>query len=153
MAFKKSCNVGKYSLACNAFIVSLYAFISFFGQSTLHLEWQNIVLSLLFTLIYFVIVSIVIDLINTRNKKFQVQIVTSDSRTIDIIMSLFPHAATVVQGKGAYTGLEKQIVFIVVSPHEVNKVATVARQIDAHAFISVVELKTVFGNFFIKPLE
>ena len=98
-------------------------------------------------------VGLIIDTINLRNKKIEMQIITNKEHMTEIIIANFPHSATVVKGKGAYSGTDKIMIFMVVSSSEVKKVVDVAKKIDEHAFITATPLKQVYGNFFIKPLE
>ena len=98
-------------------------------------------------------VGFIIDAINLRNKKVSLQIITSKEHMPEIIIANFPHSATVVKGKGAYSGTEKTLIWMVVSSGEVKKVVAVAKKIDDHVFITATPLKQVYGNFFIKPLE
>ena len=95
----------------------------------------------------------IIDAINLRNKKVSVQIITAKEHMPELIIANFPHSATVVKGKGAYSGADRTMIWMVVSSSEVKKVVDVARKIDEHAFITATPLKQVYGNFFIKPLE
>ena len=98
-------------------------------------------------------VGLIIDAINLRNKKIEMQIITSQEHMPEIIIANFPHSATVIKGKGAYSGADKTMLFMVVSSSEVKKVVAIAKKIDEHAFITATPLKQVYGNFFIKPLE
>ena len=98
-------------------------------------------------------VGLIIDTINLRNKKIEMQIITSKEHMPEIIIANFPHSATIIRGKGAYSGSEKTMFFMVVSSSEVKKVVNIAKKIDEHVFITATPLKQVYGNFFIKPLE
>ena len=98
-------------------------------------------------------VGLIIDTINLRNKKIEMQIITSKEHMPEIIIANFPHSATIVKGRGAYSGNDRTMFFMVVSSSEVKKVVDVAKKIDEHAFITATPLKQVYGNFFIKPLD
>ena len=98
-------------------------------------------------------VGLIIDIINLRNKKIELQIITSKEHMPEIIIANFPHSATVVKGTGAYSGNEKTMFWMVVSSSEVKKVVRIAKKIDEHAFITATPLKQVYGNFFIRPVE
>ena len=146
---RKSTQVGRYGIIINGFIVITYAIIKSISQS----DFAYGVYSVFFSIIYLMEVGLIIDTINLRNKKIEIQIITSKEHMPEIIIANFPHSATVVNGKGAYSGGEKIMLFMVVSSSEVKKVVDVAKKIDEHAFITVTPLKQVYGNFFIKPLE
>ena len=100
-----------------------------------------------------VVVMLVVDFINTRNKKVQVQIVTSVEGIENVLIANFPHSATVMKGKGGYSRSEKNVLYMVVSSNEVKHVVSLVRKIDPHSFISVTSLIQAYGNFYIKPIE
>ena len=146
---RKSTQVGRYGVIINGFIVITYAIVKGVSQSS----FAYSVYSIFFSIIYLMEVGLIIDTINLRNKKIEVQIITSKEHMPEIIIANFPHSATIVKGKGAYSGSDKTMLFMVVSSSEVKKVVDIAKKIDEHAFIAVIPLKQVYGNFFIKPLE
>ena len=147
---RKSTQIGRYNIIINAFIVLTYALLR-----TLDPEFGLIyaLYSAIFSVIYLMEAGTIIDAINLRNKKVSLQIITANEHMPEIIISNFPHSATVTKGKGAYSGQEKTMIWMVVSSSEVKKVVAVAKKIDEHVFITATPLKQVYGNFFIKPLE
>ena len=147
---RRSTQIGRYSIIINAFIVLTFALLR-----TLDSQFDLIyaLYSVIFSVIYLMEVGTIVDAINLRNKKVSLQIITSKEHMPEIIISIFPHSATVVKGKGAYSGQERTMIWMVVSSSEVKKVVAVAKKIDEHAFITATPLKQVYGNFFIKPLE
>ena len=146
---RKSTQVGRYGIIINAFIVITYAIVKGISEQS----FAYSVYSVFFSIIYLMEVGLIIDTINLRNKKIEMQIITAKEHMPEIIIANFPHSATVIKGKGAYSGADKTMFFMVVSSSEVNKVVAVAKKIDEHVFITATPLKQVYGNFFIKPLE
>lgn len=149
-AMRKSTSVGKYSVALNGFIVSSYS-ILLLGLPGINPS--DCILSLLFSISYLFISSMVVDAINLRNKKIQIQIITNNEYVADVLISNFPHGATVIDAKGVYTHAQRKIIYMIVSSSEVKRVVTLAKKVDPHAFIFATPLKQVYGNFFIKPVE
>ena len=147
---RKSTQVGRYSIIINAFIVLTYALLRTVDPS---FGVIYALYSAIFSVIYLMETGTIVDAINLRNKKVSLQIITSKEHMPEIIIANFPHSATTVKGKGAYSGAEKTMIWMVVSSSEVKKVVQVAQKIDEHVFISATPLKQVYGNFFIKPLE
>ena len=147
---RKSTQVGRYSIIINAFIVLTYALLR-----TVDPKFGLIysLYSAIFSVIYLMGAGMIIDAINLRNKKVSLQIITAKEHMPEIIIANFPHSATVVKGKGAYSGADRTMIWMVVSSSEVKKVVQVAQKIDEHVFITATPLKQVYGNFFIKPLE
>ena len=146
---RKSTGVGRYGVIINAFIVITYAILKAVGRGSFAYGTYSI----FFSIIYLMEVGLIIDTINLRNKKIEMQIITSKEHMPEIIIANFPHSATIIRGKGAYSGSEKTMFFMVVSSSEVKKVVNIAKKIDEHVFITATPLKQVYGNFFIKPLE
>ena len=147
---RKSTQVGRYNIILNAFIVLTYALLR-----TIHPSYGLIyaLYSAIFSVIYLMGAGTIIDAINLRNKKVSLQIITAKEHMPEIIIANFPHSATVVKGKGAYSGADRTMIWMVVSSSEVKKVVQVAQKIDEHVFITATPLKQVYGNFFIKPVE
>ena len=147
---RKSTQVGRYNIIINAFIVLTYALLR-----TVDTQFDLIyaLYSAIFSIIYLMETGTIIDAINLRNKKVSLQVITYKEHMAEIIIANFPHSATVVKGKGAYSGQERTIFWMVVSYSEVKKVVAIAKKIDEHVFISATPLKQVYGNFFIKPVD
>ena len=147
---RKSTQIGRYGVMINAAIVLTYALLRCVSPS---FTLAYALYSMIFSVIYLMEVGVIIDAINLRNKKVSLQIITSKEHMPEIIIANFPHSATVVDGKGAYSGTSKTVFWMVVSSSEVKRVVNIAKKIDEHVFITATPLKQVYGNFFIKPLE
>lgn len=146
---RKSTQVGRYSVIINGVIVITYALIKGINENNLIYSLYSII----FSIIYLMECGLIVDAINLRNKKVEVQIITSKIHMPEIIIANFPHSATIVNGRGAYSGADKIVLWMAISSNEVKRVVNVAKKVDEHVFIAVTPLKQVYGNFFIKPLE
>lgn len=160
-ANRKSEGVGKYNVTFNLVVVSFYFVLNLLHPST-NLDVSadpsitnvNIAItSFIMSVTYLVMNSFVIDLINVRNKKAQVQVITSNDELAKILISNFPHGATTVKGVGVYSNNEKTIIYMTVSSTEVTDLVHLIHQVDAHAFINVTDLRQVFGKFYITPIK
>ena len=149
-ALRKSTSIGKYGIALNGVIITAYSIIL---SSTSGSNWETGVIAFFFSVMYLLEANIVIDAINLRNKKIQLQIITNSEYLTPVLIANFPHGATVVDAEGAYSHSPRKIIYIVVSSSEVKNVVALARRVDHHAFITVTSLVQVYGNFFIKPVE
>lgn len=150
-ALRKSTSVGKYALLINVAIL-----ISYFSLSIVNNKGENLhisVLSLLFSFLYLFVVMLVVDFVNIRNKKVQLQIITTFADISSVLIANFPHSTTTVQAKGGYSHADKTIVYMVVSSNEVRHVVSLVKKIDQHAFITATSIVQAYGNFFIKPIE
>ncbi|MCQ2815092.1 MAG: YitT family protein [Bacilli bacterium] len=149
-ALKKSTSVGKYTAGINFFIVLIYVILLGSGNVV---GWNNALVTFLYSLVYLFSVMVVVDLINIRNKKMQIQIITNREDLSSILIANFPHGTTIINGKGGYTGTDRYIIYMIVSSMEVKSVVALLKSADKRAFISVTSLVQVYGNFFIKPVE
>ena len=149
-SLRKSTSIGKYLIGFNASIVCAYTILFSTNHSS---QWSSGIVCLFCAIIYIILCGIIIDTINLRNKKIQIQIISNKEDIGEILLQHFPHSATIVKGKGAYSGKEKFVIYTVVSSYEVKKVVYMIRAVDPKAFISVTSLVQVYGNFFIRPIK
>ncbi len=153
IALKKSTSTGKYMMGLNAIVA-----IAFFLLSATEVGWEasSVTVSLasmFFTALYIFVSKLVIDSINIRNKKYKVEVVTSVPNLSDVLIDSLPHGATIIDGKGAFTGQEKWIITMVVTSFEVKDTVAVIQETDPKAFVQVSPLMQVYGRFFIKPVK
>lgn len=148
-ASKKSTNVGKYSVILNIVIVTLFQVINCLNGTPI----DDAIGAFLFSGLYLFVTAFIIDAINIRNKKVQLQIITSKEDLSKLLIAYIPHGATLVKGQGAYSGKDKWIIYMDISQSETRKVVELAKKIDKDAFINVCELQQVYGRFFIKNVK
>lgn len=55
---------------------------------------------------------------------------------------------TILSGRGAYSGAPKDVVYVVVSRHEIVRYKSMVQEIDPHAFVIVSEVHEVLGEGF-----
>lgn len=96
----------------------------------------------------------VIHMLNKRYQKNTLLIVTSKPEEVeDAIYAITHHGATRIEAKGAYTNIERPLVYSIVSSENLKKVMTVIRKIDEDAFVNVIKTDDVEGNFYIPPMD
>lgn len=149
-ANRKSTAVGKYAVAFNMMIVLMYTILSIIEGGDVG---QAAFTSLIYSIVYLFTTAMVVDAINQRNKKAQVQIITNKENMAKILISNFPHGCTIVKGKGAFSGEERIVLYMSVSTNEVRQVVKVVQAIDNHAFVNVISLQQVYGRFYIRPIK
>jgi uncharacterized membrane-anchored protein YitT (DUF2179 family) len=156
-ALRKSTSVGKYALLINFIIIVLFTSLSVIGSINGSLggtlSWADYILGFLFAIVYLAVVSIVIDIINVRNKKVRIDIITVDEHLSDLLIANFPHGITINKGIGGFSHKEKFILTMAVSSSEVKRVVALIRTSDPKAFIEVINLQQIYGNFFINPIR
>ena len=148
-ASKKSTNVGKYNIYINLGIIILYQILNCLKG----FEVDDAIGALLFSGLYLFISSTIIDAINIRNKKVQLQIITAKEDLHKLLISYIPHGATLVKGVGAYSGADKWVIYMDISQSETKKVVDLVKKIDKNAFINVTAIQQVYGNFFIRNVK
>lgn len=166
-AEKKSTSVGKYSMVLNTITVLTYTLLHFilspsdvipaeFQDDLAGAAWNQGVhqtTMALYTIVYFFVGAKLLDLINIKNKKVELQVFTADPNMAKVLISGFPHACTLVSGIGGFTGTPRHIIYMVVSKSELNRAIKVMREADPNCFVSVLSTYQVYGKFYIKPLD
>ena len=161
-AIKKSTSVGKYSIALNSVTVVLFTILSVvqfheepnlvpdFGETGPVIAY---LVGALYAVVYTIVVALMIDLVNRRNKKSELKVMTSMPDLYKMMLINLPHGATITEGKGAYTGEKRYIITMVISYYEVNRAVKLIMKEDPKAFIQVSPIEQVYGRFFIRPIK
>ena len=144
-SLKKQGSVGSFSTLINSGII----FVGLFVDGT-----DGAIAKGFYTLVYLVINSLVIDIFYTRNKRAVLLITTTKGEEVaDVITHQFVRGATIMNAKGAYTGADKNVLYCACSSFEVANIAKRVKEIDEHAFISVLDASKIHGNFLSKELR
>lgn len=149
-SLRKSTSVGKYSMIANGMIVTLYSVLIIIESPT---NYETAIISLFCSGFYILVCNLVIDTINLRNKKVQIQFITKNKNLVSALISHFPHGATITKGEGAYTHNEEIVIYMVVSSFELKTAVRLARKVDPKVFITATSLIQVYGNFYIRPID
>ena len=146
---KKSTLAGKYGMFINGTIVASFAIVSGITQG----DYASAIGGALFSFIYLLTVMLVIDIINVRNKKAQIQITTANKDLPQLLIANIPHGATIVNAKGVFTESDRLIIYMVVSTTEIKRSVDIIKQLDPSSFVNVTSLQGVYGNFHMKPIK
>ena len=80
-------------------------------------------------------------------------IVTSQAKSIsDRVLEEIERGVTILQGTGAYTGIERPVIYCVITRSEVAQLKSIVREIDPQAFIVIGQAHEALGEGF-KPLR
>jgi uncharacterized membrane-anchored protein YitT (DUF2179 family) len=145
----KSTSVGKYALFFNTVVLILFTLVFMLSSPSS----EGALNSVLFSIIYFFTTSKIIDTINVRNKKTQLQIITKNDSIAKTLMENFFHGCTIVPAKGGYTNSPRFVIYMVVSSSEAPRVVKLVRAIDPESFIDESYSHQVYGKFYVKPIK
>lgn len=135
-SIKKGKSTAKYNLLVNAFVVVTAGIV------------QNSFEKALLTFVSMFIVSEVVNAIHTRHEKMMLMVITSkENEIIDYVQQKIKRGVTIVNGVGGYSKKEKKILFITVSSYQLYMTQSAIQELDRSAFINVVPVKSVVGNF------
>lgn len=160
ISLRKSKPVGPYIALINgAIIVAFYIMTGFHGTPiTLNTidefsSWTGAISGVLFSTIYIVETILIVDVVNVRNKKVQLQIITENVDLPRLLLANVPHGATIVKAKGAYSGNDRLIIYLVISTLELKDVIQFIKEIDPTSFVNVTNLQQVYGRFYMRPVK
>ena len=149
-SIRTNSNTGKYSMIINAIIVVCYSLLSMINLQD---RWSDGFLIMLFATLYIVVVTLIIDMINVRNKKVRIQIITEKDKMTNVLIANFPHSSTVIDGVGSYSKKHKFVIVMVVSSSEARKVVKLIQNFDPNSFVEVSPLNQVYGKFYLNPIK
>lgn len=131
-------NFGTMILALDAVIISAYAII-----------FQNYEKAM-YTVIAVYIATRVIDLVLYGSSQSKLcHIISEYSDDIKtVIVETLNRGVTVLQGKGAYSGQDKQVLLCVVKRQQIVEIKKIVKNIDKSAFVIVTDTRDVFGEGF-----
>ena len=180
LASKKSALTGRFSLGINVAIMLVFVVLSVFKPDDTQIHAISLIqetignppitpadyssLETTAKLGFFIVIvfcsfaylltsSFVMDLINLRNKKEMLQIVTRNKDMAGILVHSFKHGVTTMAGRGEFTKEGKIIIIMTVSHYETASVIALVKENDPEAFVNVISLRQVYGRFYIPPIK
>ena len=130
----KNASVGKISLYFNVLLYSIMLFM---------FDAQTVIYSLIYTVIF----TLVLDKTHYQNINVRVMIFTKKPGIDEAINLRTRRGVTKWDGCGAYTKESTQILVSCINKYEVNEVMDMVQSIDPQAFVIVDENVMVNGNF------
>ena len=136
-------NFSTFSLAINAAII--FAFVLIFRKFD----------SCMYTLICMYISSKVVSLLlyGPINSRLCYIISERSDELRRAITERLHRGATLLEGHGAWSGREEQVILCVVKPPQIGPLRRMVREIDEHAFLVVSDARSVYGQDFESILE
>ena len=136
---KTSFSVGEVVMFFNLFILGAAGFV--FG-------WDKAMYSLV---TYFIISKMIDVVLKGLDESYAVMIVSDEYEEIaDALMHRLGRGVTYLQGQGAYTGDDKQVLYCVVTRLEVVKLKEIALEKDETAFVTINPVHDIVGGRFKK---
>ncbi|MCR8634810.1 MULTISPECIES: YitT family protein [Paenibacillus] len=107
--------------------------------------------SVMLTIVMLYVATKVMDfIIEGVNPKKAVTIISNEqSKIAEQVNVLMDRGVTVIYGHGYYTKTAKEILYIVISKQEVSLLKKIVRATDKNAFITIHDVRDVFGEGFI----
>ncbi len=159
LSLRKGKNAGPYGAMINGLIILTFYTLTGIQGNVIEINgmqfisWVGSICGVLFSLIYLVECMVIIDMINVRNKKVQLQIITENNNLPKLLLANVPHGATIIKGKGAYSGNDRLIIYLVISTTELRGVINFIKEVDPTSFVNVTSLAQVYGRFYMKPIK
>lgn len=129
-----SFSVGKVSIIINSFIFGACAFL---------FNLEVVIYSLIYTVIY----SLVVDKVHVQNIKSTAIIITKNTKLCALLIKEMNRGVTKINGFGGFTNKECDILLIVLSKYELNHLIHIVKENDHHAFCIVSDDSQIYGNF------
>lgn len=139
---KKGKGIGTYNFIFNSIIILLGLMV-----------FKDVV-SIVYTLVYAFVSSIVLDRYYNRNKKILLEIVTTKKDEVcKYLLENSHHGCTVFNAMGAYTNEERQVIHTAISWFQLKGMTKAIKSIDNHCFIINLNVYNVNGDFYMPPLK
>lgn len=139
----------KFGLSVGEIIMAFNIFI--YGASGLVFGWEQAMYSILTYFVAYRVIDVVIDGLDTSKS---VRIISNKSEEIGkVLIEDLEIGITYLYGKGGYSGIDKTVIYCVVSRLEMSKLKEVVRRIDPSAFLSVVDVHEVYGTRMKKRID
>lgn len=133
---RRGMSVGTVSMIFNVFVVSLSAFL--YGLDIA-----------MYTIIYIAVFSMLTDkAIAGLGKNFTVMIVTEEPDELKrVIFDRLHRGVTILRGKSAFTGDQKDILYCAVNQYELAVLKDMVYTIDPNVFMTIHETTEIYGHF------
>ncbi len=139
----------KFGLSVGEIIMGFNIFI--YGASGLIFGWEQAMYSILTYFVAYRVIDVVIDGFDTSKS---IRIISDCAEEIGkVLIEDLEIGVTYLYGRGGYSGVDKTMIYCVVSRLEMSKLKEVVRKIDPMAFLSVVDVHEVYGTRMKKRID
>jgi uncharacterized membrane-anchored protein YitT (DUF2179 family) len=135
-------SVGEFIMGLNLFIYMAAGKV--FG-------WESAMYSIL---TYFIASKVIDTVIEGFNSSKSVRIISDEAGTIgNALIDRLDISITYLKGIGGYSGLDKDVIYCVITRLELPKMIEIIKEIDPKAFVSVVDVHETYGGRFRKRID
>lgn len=135
-------SVGEIIMSINIFVYIICGFV---------FSWERAMYSILTYFIAYKMIDVVLEGLNSSKS---VRIISDKAQEIgDALIEKLDISVTYLKGIGGYSGLEKTIIFCVISRIELSKMKEIIKDIDPSAFTSIVEVNEAYGARLKKQID
>ncbi len=127
--------VGILIVALNTFVVAALGFLKN--------DWS----AALYSMLSIYLTGKVIDAVHTPHHKVTAFIVTNQTQELASRLLKLPRGVTIVKTRGAFTSEERDMLMTVTTRFELAELRKMVKEIDAKAFVNVVQTVDVIGDF------
>ena len=139
---KFGCSVGEFIMGINIFIYLAAGKV---------FSWESAMYSIL---TYFIASKVIDAVMEGLNSSKSVRIISDDAGIIgNALIEKLDISITYLKGIGGYSGQDKDIIYCVISRLELPKMIEITKEIDSHAFISVVDVHETYGGRFRRKID
>jgi uncharacterized membrane-anchored protein YitT (DUF2179 family) len=113
--------------------------------------WESAMYSIL---TYFVASKVIDTVIEGFNSSKSVRIISDEAGAIgNALIDRLDISITYLKGVGGYSGLDKDLIYCVITRLELPKMIEIVKEIDSKAFVSVVDVHETYGGRFRKRID
>ena len=131
----------KFGLSVGQFIMGLNVFI--YCGAGMVFGWENAMYSML---TYFIASKVIDSVMEGMNSSKSVRIISDKSYEIgQALIDKLDIGITYIYAQGGYTKTDKTIIYCIISRLELARLKDITKEIDPHAFISIVDVHEAYG--------
>lgn len=136
----------KLGMSVGEFIMGLNVFI-YLAAGKVY-GWESAMYSIL---TYFIASKVIDTVMEGLNSSKSVRIISDEAGTIgNALIERLDISVTYLKGIGGYSGMDKDLIYCVISRLEMPKMLDIIKEIDPKAFVSVVDVHETYGGRFRK---
>ena len=132
----------KFGMSVGEFIMGLNVFIYLAAGKVF--SWESAMYSIL---AYFIASKVIDTVMEGLNSSKSVRIISDEAGSIgNALIEKLDISVTYLKGIGGYSGMDKDLIYCVITRLEMAKMLDIIKEIDPKAFVSVVDVHETYGG-------